>query len=40
VLGDIPWIGKTFFTQERTVNERGYLLIFIKAKIKETQKGV
>ncbi len=36
-FGDIPWIGKLLFTQEKTEDKRAYLLIFIKAKVKNVK---
>jgi type II secretory pathway component GspD/PulD (secretin) len=38
VFGDIPWIGKALFSQEYAVRGKSYLLIFIKAKVKEPTK--
>ena len=38
-FGDIPWIGKLFFTQEKIDDTKQYLLIFIKAKVKELHRS-
>ena len=34
-FGDIPWIGDKFFTQEQLTDEQQYLLIFIKASVRD-----
>ncbi len=39
-FGDIPWIGKLLFTQKQDDDTKSYLLIFIKAKTKETKKNI
>lgn len=37
ILGDIPGIGDLLFSQKKIQNERSYIIIFIKAKIKDTK---
>ena len=36
-FGDIPGIGKLLFSQEKKESQRAYVIIFIKAKIKESK---
>ncbi len=38
ILGDMPLFGKLLFTRETVSDEQVYLLIFVKAKVKEAKK--
>lgn len=35
LLGDLPWVGETLFSNNQETETKQYLLIFIKAKVKE-----
>lgn len=39
-FGDIPYIGRLLFTSEKLSEEKSYLLIFVKAKVKSKESGL